>query len=465
MPAKTQVALPRPNTSGLNVPEALLWHKYKGWYIWLRDPETQKRKPKYFGKQTETALERYSAYLQFGSDAAVKAQSVPTAAGEITVREVVDRFLERESLKFMSEDVDRGSRRGMTVNSLADKQNVARLLVINLGNCVVNRLSEVEFLQLLPSLGNAPSTKWRNIANLRSIFKFANQQLGTKIPLYGKQFELPSLKRRKRRRVKTIPLFEPAHVRHHIHHSAGVLRACIMLGINCGFYAKCCSDLLHSELHDDGFYRGERIKWKTQQAAWLWPETLAAIGRAKTDPEEHERVLLSARGHHLCTDNGTAEIFCGVCRSTSPGVSILKEVVCPKCNSTLRSDQMRLGRVRESRTDSVANKFDRLRRNTGVNWGSFKSFRHTYATIGAQGRDREVLEHTLGHEEIEVTDLYIKTEFDQRLKKLAEFVHGWLWRRECRECGRASANPGNMWTCSHCKEVNVEFDEPSAEVH
>ena len=139
-----------------------------------------------------------------------------------------------------------------------------------------------------------------------------------------------------------------------------LLRACIMLGLNCGFTSVDCSTLVDKYLDlENNILEKNRGKTGVYGRYRLWPETVMAVEKARSADKS---------GPAICRENG----------------------------QPLITDQMNQdGTVKGS--DFVSKNFRTLVRKSGINGLSFRDVKKTSSTIIEDDFSRELSDRFLSH--------------------------------------------------------------------
>lgn len=233
---------------------------------------------------------------------------------------------------------------------------------------------------------------------VRTLCKFAFDQGYLDKPIrYGAAFKSPTQKAiRVARQDKGSRMFSAVEIRRMLGATRRrpVLRALILLGINCGFGNNDCATLAVSSLDsENGWVTHPRPKTGAPRRAKLWPETVEALAQAMArnppprHPEDSRLALLTSKGY----------------RWRHTGVS----------------------------HDAIGIKFYRLLVRLGIYYPgrTFYSLRRTFATIAEESGDEVAKSYIMGHAE-DVNDMravYRQRISDKRLAAVAAYVHAWVF--------------------------------------
>jgi integrase len=187
-------------------------------------------------------------------------------------------------------------------------------------------------------------------------------------------------------------MFEAAEIQRILEAASPVLRAMVMLGINCGFGNHDVGTLPVSALDlDAGWVDFPRGKTGIDRRCPLWPETVAAV-----------RAWLKVRPEPADADDA------GLVFVTRKG-----------------------GRwVKPTTTDNpVSKEFRKLLDGLGMNGHrNFYALRHTFQTIADESGDFVGVRHMMGHAfNGDISAVYRERVSDARLRKVVDTVRQWLF--------------------------------------
>jgi integrase len=245
------------------------------------------------------------------------------------------------------------------------------------------------------------------VLRVRVLFKFAFDNGSIDRPVrYGQNFKAPSQKKlRLDRAKKGHKLFTAEEVRALIDgalvvgkrgpelvQAGPVMRAMVLLGINCGFGNADCGRLTKSNLDlAAGVIDYPRPKTGIQRRCVLWPETVAALRAALAirpepkDPADDDLVFITVRGAPWAKDT---------------------------------ADQ-----TQSKEFGKILHAFG-FNGRTGL--GCY-TLRHTFRTIADEAKDQPAADYIMGHEGPHMSTVYRETISDERLKAVAEHVREWLY--------------------------------------
>lgn len=308
----------------------------------------------------------------------------------LTIRKLLNRFL--TSKKHL---VDNGE---LAARTFADYHATAARLIDAFGKTrMVSDLASDDFEHLRVSIAKTrgPVALGNEIQRIRVIFKYAYDAGLIDNPVrYGPTFKRPSRKvLRKARNEKGARMFDAAQIQQLLSKASTQMRAMILLGINCGFGNHDVGTLPQSALDlDGGWVTYPRPKTGIIRRCPLWQETVAAIREALVDrpapkkPSDAGLVFITKYGHPWAND--------------TPASPVGKEAT--KLLITIGIHRPGLG---------------------------FYALRHSFQTIGGDTADQVAVDHIMGHVDPSMAANYRHRIDDERLKKVVQHVHSWLFQR------------------------------------
>lgn len=341
-----------------------------------------KGKAYYFGPDPQAALE---AYLK-QKDYLIAGVEPPAENTDISVRDLVNLYLEHRE---RDRDSPETSTNHISKGTFAEYKDTGRVMVDLWNRRSVVMLRPLDFAELRHKLDSgSPDRLRRRMTNVRSIFKWgvAVDLLHTNVK-YGNEFDLADKSQlRKARANKKEPIFSAATINAALKVAIPTTKAFILLGLNCGYYAKDISDLRNSYV-DGEFIQFAREKTGIDRRCWLWPETREAIAAARAPENAEDRMFLSKRGKPLNVVHG------------------------------------------RNRTDLIANAWQDVKEQIGLKGESsgFKCFRHTFRTEADGAKDPEAVRMFMGHTDGSVGEFYRHRFDDERLIAVAQHVRYWLF--------------------------------------
>lgn len=345
----------------------------------------------YFGSlndRWQVALDEYlrtKDFLQAG-------RSAPAAESDaITVADVCNQFLRSKRDK-----VECGE---LSQRSLDDYTATTDKIVEAFGKArLVEELDPEDFRKLRARLakGRSPGTLKNEINRVRCTFKYAfTNQLIDRPVRYGSNFDRPSQKvLRNDKAGRPAKELAAEEIRLLLDEASPQIRAMILLGVNVGYGNSDVSRLNRSDI------RGNvidlvRVKTGAPRRCLLWDETLEAIEdvtdlrEEPADVADADAVFLTRGGNRYCA---------------------------------------------EKNKNFLSQEFTKLARRVGVYRAgvSFYALRHTFRTHAGETGDIEAVDRLMGHEPGRGSAAvhYIERINDQRLKRVTDHVHDWLFNSQ-----------------------------------
>jgi len=234
------------------------------------------------------------------------------------------------------------------------------------------------------------------IQAVKSVFKHGYEAgLIAKPVRYGPEFVKPSAGVLRRHRAKNGErMLEADQIRAMLGAANPLLKAMILLGVNCGFNNKDCADLPLDALDlDGGWVNFPRPKTGIPRRCKLWAETVAALRAAiALRPEPREK---AAEGLVFVTTRGRPWLSRGVANPVSVAARDLMKAV----------GVHRLGI-------------------------GFATLRHVFRTVADGSRDQVAVNHVMGHADSTMASVYRERIDPSRLEAVAAHVHKWLFEVE-----------------------------------
>jgi integrase len=337
------------------------------------------------------------------------------ASAGVTVKELVNAFLAtKQSL------VDSGE---LTQRSWDDYKSACDLAIEKFGKSrLVADLDPDDFAKLRDVMVKkkwGPTTIGNVIQRIRVAFKFAYDNDKIDRPVrYGQNFSRPNRKSLRIHRAKKGPkLFTGEEVRTLINgvlvvgddgpeliKAGKVMRAMVLLGINCGFGNADCGHLAHSHLDlVAGMVDYPRPKTGVERRCALWPETVAAL-----------REAIAIR---------------------------------PKPNDDMYADLVFITKyglpwAKDTADQTLAKEFGKLLKTLDIKGRKglgFYTLRHTFRTVADEAKDQPAADKIMGHEPPIMSSVYRETISDTRLKTVVEHVRKWVWPPEEKEEPKSQA--------------------------
>jgi integrase len=348
----------------------------------------------YFGRDKDSAL---AEYVRVKADLEAGRVPRPKADDDLTLRDLVNRFLTERRARVESGE--------LTAGTWSQYYRTAEQLVESFGpGRAVADLRSEDFARLRAVVARrlGPRALGQFITLTRTILAFAfDSDLIDRPVRYGSSFDRPPKRLVRLARERRGPLLvEAVDLRRMIASADPQVRAWIYLGINCGFASSDVSRLNRAELRKKpGWLTVGRVKTGTPRRCPLWPETTAAIEAVAAvrpqprDPADADAVFLTPAGRRW-----------------------------------VRVDDRSVDGKVSNRRDSLGTAFQRLAESCGVRLnGRFGVLRHCFRTVADGAKDLPATRLVMGHADHAIDDWYRERIDDGRLIAVSEFVRQWLW--------------------------------------
>ncbi len=293
----------------------------------------------------------------------------------------------------------------LTAKSFKDYYATCTTITGFFGNMrLVEDLRPSDFGRLRARLAKTrgPVALGNEINRMRIVFKFAiDSELTHRTIRYGREFDKPSRKTvRKHQATAQRKTFERDELLRLLASADPIMKAMLLLGLNCGFGQTDIANLPIVAVDlDQEWIDYPRIKTGVPRRIPLWPETAEAIRTAipmRPDAEnkaDDGLVFLSPRGL--------------------------------RC---VRSNKNAIGSFTE--TDAIGQAFRRLIAKTpDVENVGFYGLRHTHRTVSDGAKDQPAANAIMGHVAAsnDMSAVYRESIEDDRLRAVVEHVRKWLW--------------------------------------
>ncbi len=339
----------------------------------------------------------------------------PRVKGDgLTVGDLRGRFLTAKSRQLDASEI--------TTRTYVEYRATADLLLATFGeNRLVDDLAAEDFESLRDDLAKrfGPVRLGNEVQKVRTVFKYGFETGLIDKPIrYGPQFKKPSASVLRRHRAKNGErMIEADEIRRllvaldgsriltgRMDENTGqpetvklaansFLKAMILLGVNCGFIGKDCTDLPLTALDlKGGWINFPRPKTGIPRRCPLWKETAEALKAAiaeRPEPKDkaaEELVFVTTRGRPWIT------------RGTANPVSV-----------NIRDLMKTVGTHRD-----------------GL---GFATLRHVFRTIADGARDQVAVNHIMGHADSSMANVYRERIDDGRLIAVTDYVRNWLFEK------------------------------------
>ncbi|MBX3440086.1 MAG: tyrosine-type recombinase/integrase [Planctomycetaceae bacterium] len=353
------------------------------------------------GASAQAALEKLNRewpYLMEGRTP----PPVDTRAG-VSLRDVCNAFLTSKRNKLQAGELEQ--------RTFRDYYRSCELLIGSIGKHRALedlRPDDFEKLRAVMARRFGPVALKNEITRCRMVFKFAfDQGLIDTLIRYGQSFDPPSAKTmRKARQQGGKRMFEADEILRILAAADPVLKAMILLGVNCGFGNTDIASLTIDAVDlDAGWVDFPRPKTAIERRIPLWPETVKRL-----------RVALAQRPEPAHEQDGD------LCFLTGTGRRWVR-------SQTKRgSDSIVI-------VDPLSQRFTRLLRSLKINGRrglGFFALRHVFETIGGESRDQVAVNAIMGHVDESMAGVYREQISDERLQAVTDVVRAWLFSRVSR---------------------------------
>lgn len=343
----------------------------------------------YFGNDQAQALERYRAEW----DDIIQGKT-RRRKDSITLEDLCTLFLvDKRQLVDNSE---------LTSGSWGEYHRICDIMTMQFGSKFpVGDFGPDDFKSLRQKLATryGPRSLRKYITLARSLFSYAFDNHLIEIPVrYGTAFDVPSKKTiRLTRQGKGSRLVSAEDCQKLLSKADPQIKTMILLGLNCGYGQQDCASLTSSMLAvRPGWIEDLREKTATPRRAPLWKETIRALAEVErirppaSCPENDDCVFLTVGGLRWV-------------RRHDHGIE-----------------------KRGSANDDVAVWFRRLTTALEIK-ATFYDLRHTFRTIADEVPDRPAIDLIMGHADNSMAADYRETISDERLLKVSNHVHRWLF--------------------------------------
>lgn len=251
----------------------------------------------------------------------------------------------------------------------------------------------------------ASTTLNKDITICRGIFKHAlDSDLIEKPVKMGKEFEKPTARTlRKARNAAGQKLFSAEEIHRILEAADPVMRAMVLLGVNCGFGNTDVANLCTSDVDlDNGWIDFPRPKTGVPRRVPLFEETVTAL-----------REAISIRKKPK--DPADADL-------------------CFLTKNRFRWVRVHVNREGESEkpvpVNGITVTFRKLLRDLNINGRkglNFYALRHNFETVGGECKDQVAVNSIMGHVDSSMAGVYREGISDDRLLAVTDTVHNWLW--------------------------------------
>ena len=361
-----------------------------------------RRQTHYFGpwRDPKGALEKYKRERE---DLEAGRTPQPEGAKDgLILKDLVNKFL---TAKRHLTDT-----REITERTFRDYHATCTRLVDVFGkNRLVDDLTAADFEHLRVKLSKlrGPVSLGNEIGRVRVVLKFATDNRLVNRPIaYGQGFRKPTRKTLRKARAERGPrIFEAAELKRIIDEAGVPLKAMILLGINAGLGQSDIANLPLSALDlEGGWLNYPRPKTGIDRRCPLWAETIEAIRKALADrtkpsnKDDAELVFITGQGNRWVRTYKTGE---------------------PDDDDNPE---------KWTNIDAISQEFRKVLAKLKINGHrGFYCLRRGFETQGGDSLDQVAVDFIMGHARDDMASLYRQRISDERLRKVVECVHGWLY--------------------------------------
>lgn len=261
-----------------------------------------------------------------------------------------------------------------------------------------------------------PATVNNAIARTSAVFNFAYEVGAVERPIRkGPNFKRVSKKKQRLDRAKRPKKDFTAEEIWKLHNAADFqMKAMILLGLNCGFGNADCGRLEIPMIDfERSWIEGLREKTAVERAAWLWPETVAALHEAienryqNAPPSLANNVFITVRRQSWFKEEGGADPI-------SAAFTKLRFKVLEKPEAK---------RLQESGMEKAEALKQAKARWHGV---GFYSLRHVFETVGGNSKDQIATNYVMGHADESMAAVHREGIDPQRIIDVCTHVRDWL---------------------------------------
>jgi integrase len=307
----------------------------------------------------------------------------------VTTGDLVNLWLEQADHRREAGDI--------TARTFNDYRNIGALIVQELGrNIPAEQIQPSDFagLRNRVAVRYAPSGLNKTITVVRMIFRWGWESgLLSVLVKHGPNFKGASKRQmRERRNAAVKRLFSAEEFRIILDNCSPVMRAIVLLAINCGLGNSDLAAMREEHLEGE-WLNYPRTKTAIPRRIRLWPETLDAINYARTVRPEP-------------IADGDADILF----------------------LTINGGRW-TWHERGSTNDEIAKQFAKLLKRLGLyeKRRTFYALRHTLQTIGDEVRDPVAVMAVMGHADNSMSAVYREHVGDDRLQAVTDHVRAWLF--------------------------------------
>ena len=247
------------------------------------------------------------------------------------------------------------------------------------------------------------------INRCRVVLKYASDNRLIDHPvIYGRAFDRPSeMMLRKARNEAGERMFEAAELRRILEAADPIMRAMVLLGINCGFGNTDIASLPQSTVDlNSRWVNFPRPKTAIQRRSPIWEETATALKEAMAkrpahkDPADADLCFITARGTRY-----------------------------------VRVQESKKTAGRHVTINALSRRFELLLDRLGINGRrglGFYTLRHVFETVAGESKDQVCVDAIMGHVDASMAGKYRQRISDDRLRGVVDHVHDWLYPKPAK---------------------------------
>lgn len=353
--------------------------------------------------------------------------------GDLTIAELANEFLAAKERKRANGDIEAAT--------FVEYHRDCELLVQHFGrDRTVSSIARRDLAAFRDFLGKGVNATTLNnrVGNARSIFKFAyDHELIDRPVRFGEDFKRPEKRLLRRARAEAGRMhFHAEEVRRLLEEAPAVLRAMVLLGINCGLgntdvgnLPASCVDL------ERGWIDYARVKTGVQRRCPLWPETVEAIRLATQEIARHRRPR----------------------ESSAKGLLFVTRMGHPYTREEFYSS--RNGKPHVVLHDAVADAMQKAMRRAGISLRGlgFYGLRRSFETIGAETGNQVAVDHIMGHVPAtsDMGAVYRQHVAERALRQVTDYVRTWLLGADDPDGSKAAEGKGVRSTRARVKGTSA----------
>jgi integrase len=354
----------------------------------------------YFGRVADGLEAAVRQYLHEWPQITKGLAPTPLRPDGLTVVGLVNHFLTAKEIDLKAGDI--------TQRTWDDYDKTCKLVISILGrDRLVEDLRPTDFWQMRERMAKTrnPTTLGNEVQRIRVLFKFACDEDLVEHPVkMGRKFKRPAKRiLRQERQKKGSRMLEPRELRIILKAAPQPLKAMILLAVNCGFGNADCGKLPLSALDlQHGWIDFPRPKTAIHRRVALWPETVEALREAiatrrnPRDPTAADKTFITRVGQAWTAPTAISHEY--------------------------RKLLIALNMYRTGR--------------------SFYSLRHIHETVAGETGDQVAVNFSMGHVDNTVAADYREGLIsDARMRRVADTVRRWLFRRDSAELWRSHRPP------------------------